>query len=188
MNQEEMREYFGDFCKEGQEISLNSIDDFWDSFKTNINLNRSIVACRNHSKKKFLDDGAILYQNNFLRLCFSNRSNWQEISMEELRLRCVVMEYYFPNFMIKHFVPYFKKNKSGDVNVFRHKIITTQTTYPDTTNPHHVKMVEQAKYRYKFVKERYDMDLDDEVKRIQTITEEILANEDEAQSQLPLAK
>jgi len=188
MNQEEMREYFGELCKDNKEINLNSIDDFWDSFETNINLNRFINACKRHTSKQFYNKYTVTFWGNFLKLCLCNRTAWQEISMEELRLRCVVMEYYFPNFMIKHFVPYFKKNKSGDVNVFRHKIITTQTTYPDTTNPHHVKMVEQAKYRYKFVKERYDMDLDDEVKRIQTITEEILANEDEAQSQLPLTK
>jgi len=186
MNQEEMREYFGDFCKEGQEISLNSIDDFWDSFKTNVNLNRSIVACRNHSEKKFLDDGAILYQNNFLRLCFSNRSNWQEISMEELRLRCVVMEYFFPDFMNKKFIPYMEWNKFGGINRLKNKAETAKIIYPNTDDPHHIKMVELAKYRYEFVKARYNMDIDYEIKCIQSITETIRANE--AQSQLPLTK
>jgi len=74
MNQEEMREYFGELCKDNKEINLNSIDDFWDSFETNINLNRFINACKRHTSKQFYNKYTVTFWGNFLKLCLCNRT------------------------------------------------------------------------------------------------------------------
>ena len=186
MNQEEMREYFGDFCKERQEISLNSIDDFWKCFHSNRFLTKFFNTAKKYGESDFITSHITIFFNGQARSFFCNKALWQEMSMEEVRLRCAILQYHFPEFMEEYFVPYVNKNKQGDIDRWRCRIESTKALYPDTNDPHHVEMIELAKYRYEFVKERYSMDLDYEVKCIQSITDEIRANE--AQSQLPLTR
>ena len=186
MNQEELRKYFGELCKDNKEINLNSIDDFWKCFNSNRFLTKFFNTTKKHGESDFITYHINRFFNVNARLCFCNKTLWQEISMEEVRLRCAILQYHFPEFMEEYFVPYVNKNKQGDIDRWRCRIESTKALYPDTNDPHHVEMIELAKYRYEFVKERYSMDLDYEVKCIQSITDEIRANE--AQSQLPLTR
>jgi len=186
VNQEELKEYFGHMHREDCKIDLNNIAGFLQDFHKNFYMSKFIENTIKHSEKPYYDASSILFFKSFVKLCFCRQPSTREISMGEFRLRAVVLEYYFPDFMNTFFVPHMEKNKNSDINALRRKVDSTKMLYSDTTNPHHIKQVNDAIHRYEFVKERYDMDIDYEIKCIQSITETIRANE--AQSQLPLSR
>lgn len=182
MEQEKIRKFFDGILKDDVDIQLDNIKQFLNCFKLTQTL--KIFAQRAEKNSLVAKPRTIqTFFNDFAKAYFHNETHWRDIPQLEMRVRILIIDYYFPNYIEEYFLPYMLKNRSGDIARAEQRKNRDITFYSNLDDPHHVKMRVRAIHQYNSIIRRYKTDWSEELGTVKLINQQI--KENEAQSQLP---